>query len=325
MTIAGSDSGGGAGVQADLKTFAAHGVFGTSVVTAVTAQNTAEVRGVHHVDPAFVDLQIDAVLSDFAVAIREDGHVGLLGHRGRRGALGGRGSAPRPRRRPRPRRVDGPGAARRRGRRGLPGAPNPPRPGGHPQHRRSGSAHGRPRRRRGHDGARRPGVGRHRGAGRGGEGGPSRRGPCPRRRPSRRRRRDPATDRVSSRPTTTARGARSPPPWRPTSPRARDCARLWSSPRPTSPGRSPARHVGTSAPVTVRSTTSGGARSRSRPDGRVGRKDARRRAHSLVARAPRRRPARGGRVTPQTRHHRPQRPAEPPPPGPFRVSVSGTP
>ncbi len=67
MTIAGSDSGGGAGLQADLKTFAAHGVFGTSVVTAVTAQNTAEVRGVHHVDPAFVDLQIDAVLSDFAV------------------------------------------------------------------------------------------------------------------------------------------------------------------------------------------------------------------------------------------------------------------
>ncbi len=68
MTIAGSDSGGGAGIQADLKTFAAHGVFGTSVVTAVTAQNTAEVRGVHVVDPAFVDLQIDTVLSDLPVA-----------------------------------------------------------------------------------------------------------------------------------------------------------------------------------------------------------------------------------------------------------------
>ncbi len=67
MTIAGSDSGGGAGLQADLKTFAAHGVFGTSVVTAVTAQNSAEVRGVHVVDPAFVDLQIEAVLSDLPV------------------------------------------------------------------------------------------------------------------------------------------------------------------------------------------------------------------------------------------------------------------
>jgi hydroxymethylpyrimidine/phosphomethylpyrimidine kinase len=67
MTIAGSDSGGGAGLQADLKTFAAHGVFGTSVVTAVTAQNSAEVRGVLDVDPSFVDLQIDTVLSDLPV------------------------------------------------------------------------------------------------------------------------------------------------------------------------------------------------------------------------------------------------------------------
>ncbi len=68
MTIAGSDSGGGAGLPADLKTFAAHGVFGTSVVTAVTAQNTAEVRGVYDVDPTFVELQIDTVLSDLPVA-----------------------------------------------------------------------------------------------------------------------------------------------------------------------------------------------------------------------------------------------------------------
>ena len=68
MTIAGSDSGGGAGIQADLKTFAAHGVFGTSVVTAVTAQNSAEVRGVHVVDPAFVELQIETVLCDLPVA-----------------------------------------------------------------------------------------------------------------------------------------------------------------------------------------------------------------------------------------------------------------
>jgi hydroxymethylpyrimidine/phosphomethylpyrimidine kinase len=67
MTIAGSDSGGGAGLQADLRTFGALGVFGTSVVTAVTAQNTVEVRAVHVVDPSFVDLQIDTVLSDLAV------------------------------------------------------------------------------------------------------------------------------------------------------------------------------------------------------------------------------------------------------------------
>ena len=73
MTIAGSDSGGGAGLQADLKTFAAHGVFGTSVVTAVTAQNTAEVRGVHVVDPGFVELQIDAVLCDLPVAAVKTG------------------------------------------------------------------------------------------------------------------------------------------------------------------------------------------------------------------------------------------------------------
>ena len=73
LTIAGSDSGAGAGLQADLKTFAALGVFGTSVVTAVTAQNTAEVRGVWAVDPAFVDLQIDTVLSDLPVAAVKTG------------------------------------------------------------------------------------------------------------------------------------------------------------------------------------------------------------------------------------------------------------
>jgi hydroxymethylpyrimidine/phosphomethylpyrimidine kinase len=73
MTIAGSDSGGGAGVQADLKTFAAHGVFGTSVITAVTAQNTAAVMGVHAIDPAFVELQMEAVLSDLPVAAVKTG------------------------------------------------------------------------------------------------------------------------------------------------------------------------------------------------------------------------------------------------------------
>ena len=64
MTIAGSDSGGGAGIQADLKTFAALGVYGTSVVTAVTAQNTKGVTGVHEVPVEMVAAQIEAVLSD---------------------------------------------------------------------------------------------------------------------------------------------------------------------------------------------------------------------------------------------------------------------
>jgi hydroxymethylpyrimidine/phosphomethylpyrimidine kinase len=65
LTIAGSDSGGGAGIQADLKTFSAFHVFGTSVVTAVTAQNSLGVHGVHELPPAFVARQIDAVLDDF--------------------------------------------------------------------------------------------------------------------------------------------------------------------------------------------------------------------------------------------------------------------
>jgi hydroxymethylpyrimidine/phosphomethylpyrimidine kinase len=65
LTVAGSDSGGGAGIQADLKTFAAHGVHGLSAVTAVTAQNTMEVRAVAAVPPEVVAAQIDAVLDDF--------------------------------------------------------------------------------------------------------------------------------------------------------------------------------------------------------------------------------------------------------------------
>jgi hydroxymethylpyrimidine/phosphomethylpyrimidine kinase len=65
LTIAGSDSGGGAGIQADLKTFAAHGVHGLTAVTAVTAQNTMEVRAVAAVAPEVVAAQIDAVLDDF--------------------------------------------------------------------------------------------------------------------------------------------------------------------------------------------------------------------------------------------------------------------
>jgi len=64
LTIAGSDSGGGAGIQADLKTFAALGVYGTSAVTALTAQNTLGVTGVHVVPAEFVTAQIESVASD---------------------------------------------------------------------------------------------------------------------------------------------------------------------------------------------------------------------------------------------------------------------
>jgi hydroxymethylpyrimidine/phosphomethylpyrimidine kinase len=67
LTIAGSDSGGGAGIQADLKTFAALGVYGASVVTALTAQNTLGVQGVHDVPAAFISLQLTSVLSDLDV------------------------------------------------------------------------------------------------------------------------------------------------------------------------------------------------------------------------------------------------------------------
>jgi hydroxymethylpyrimidine/phosphomethylpyrimidine kinase len=67
VTIAGSDSGGGAGIQADLKTFSALGVYGASVLTALTAQNTVGVQGIHDVPPAFIGQQIDSVFSDLKV------------------------------------------------------------------------------------------------------------------------------------------------------------------------------------------------------------------------------------------------------------------
>jgi hydroxymethylpyrimidine/phosphomethylpyrimidine kinase len=67
VTIAGSDSGGGAGIQADLKTFSALGVYGASVIAALTAQNTHGVTGIHDVPEAFVVAQMDAVFSDLKV------------------------------------------------------------------------------------------------------------------------------------------------------------------------------------------------------------------------------------------------------------------
>jgi hydroxymethylpyrimidine/phosphomethylpyrimidine kinase len=77
VTIAGSDSGGGAGIQADLKTFSALGVFGTTVITALTAQNTRDVDAIHDVPADFVTAQIDAVFSDFDIAATK---IGMLSH-----------------------------------------------------------------------------------------------------------------------------------------------------------------------------------------------------------------------------------------------------
>jgi hydroxymethylpyrimidine/phosphomethylpyrimidine kinase len=73
LTIAGSDSSGGAGIQADLKTFAAFAVFGTSAITAITAQNTRGVRAIVDLDPAFIAAQIDAVADDFTIAAAKTG------------------------------------------------------------------------------------------------------------------------------------------------------------------------------------------------------------------------------------------------------------
>jgi hydroxymethylpyrimidine/phosphomethylpyrimidine kinase len=77
LTIAGSDSSGGAGIQADLKTFAALGVYGASVITALTAQNTQGVTGIHQVPAEFVTAQIDAVFSDLAVGAVK---IGMVAH-----------------------------------------------------------------------------------------------------------------------------------------------------------------------------------------------------------------------------------------------------
>lgn len=73
LTVAGSDSGGGAGVQADLKTFAMHGVYGASVITALTAQNSRGVRGIHAPDPSFAAMQLAAVFEDLSIGAAKTG------------------------------------------------------------------------------------------------------------------------------------------------------------------------------------------------------------------------------------------------------------
>jgi hydroxymethylpyrimidine/phosphomethylpyrimidine kinase len=78
LTIAGSDSSGGAGIQADLKTFAALGVYGASAITALTAQNTRGVTGIHLVPAEFLRAQIDAVFSDLEIGAVKIGMVAQL-------------------------------------------------------------------------------------------------------------------------------------------------------------------------------------------------------------------------------------------------------
>ncbi len=75
VTIAGSDSGGGAGIQADLKTFSALGVYGATVITALTAQNTRGVQAIHDIDPDFVARQIESVFTDLDVTALK---IGML-------------------------------------------------------------------------------------------------------------------------------------------------------------------------------------------------------------------------------------------------------
>jgi hydroxymethylpyrimidine/phosphomethylpyrimidine kinase len=79
LTIAGSDPSGGAGIQADMKTFAAHGVFGTSAITAITVQNTLGVRRVAALDADLVAAQIDAVVTDLGADATK---IGMLANRG---------------------------------------------------------------------------------------------------------------------------------------------------------------------------------------------------------------------------------------------------
>ncbi len=94
LTIAGSDSSGGAGIQADLKTFAACGVFGASAITALTAQNTTGVRGVLPVPAAFVVSQVEAVLDDLEVTAVKTGMLATAEVVGAVAALAAAGRLP---------------------------------------------------------------------------------------------------------------------------------------------------------------------------------------------------------------------------------------
>jgi hydroxymethylpyrimidine/phosphomethylpyrimidine kinase len=81
LTVAGSDSGGGAGIQADLKTITVLGGFGMSVITALTAQNTIGVHGIHDVPTEFVEAQFDAVARDIGIDAAKTGMLASMGLR----------------------------------------------------------------------------------------------------------------------------------------------------------------------------------------------------------------------------------------------------
>lgn len=80
LTVAGSDSGGGAGIQADLKTFSALGVYGTTVITAVTAQNTMGVSAIRTIEPELTRKQLEAVLGDIGADAVKIGMLGSIGN-----------------------------------------------------------------------------------------------------------------------------------------------------------------------------------------------------------------------------------------------------
>ena len=87
LTIAGSDSSGGAGIQVDLRTATLHGLYSMSIITALTAQNTAGVQGIAAVDPAFVALQADIVFTDI---VPDSIKIGMLANAGVIRAVGGK-------------------------------------------------------------------------------------------------------------------------------------------------------------------------------------------------------------------------------------------
>ncbi|STV75236.1 phosphomethylpyrimidine kinase [Klebsiella michiganensis] len=90
LTIAGTDPSGGAGIQADLKTFSALGAYGCSVITALVAQNTRGVQSVYRIEPDFVAAQLDSVFSDVRIDTTKIGDAG--GNRYRRGGGGTAGA-----------------------------------------------------------------------------------------------------------------------------------------------------------------------------------------------------------------------------------------